>query len=123
MNNSKFLIDSLEPPEIPDKTEVLQRMEQRAVRILEALGEVIKSEAWSSLKELLFEDLTKKLEEELLREAKRPESDDRVLSRLSGQLLWAERYSNLDKLYDETRLELQRIRTLLYGNKQSGESE
>lgn len=115
MNNSKFLIDSLQPPEVPDNSEMLGRMEGRTVRILEALEEVQKTEAWSSLKELVFDDLTKSLESELLRTAKRPDIDVDRLSRLAGQLQWAERYSDLGKLREEFRLELTRIRKLQHG--------
>ena len=114
MNNSKFLIDSLQPPVVQDKTEVLREMEGRTARILKALEEIQNTEAWSSLKELVFDDLTKRLKSELLREAKKEGTDVQKLARLAGQLQWAERYSDLSKFYAETRLELTRIKALLH---------
>lgn len=122
MNNSKFLIDNLEQPAVPDNSETLRTMEERTVRILEAIEAVQKTDAWSSLKDLVFNDLAKRLETELLREAKRTELDDRKLNRLAGQLQWADRYADLGKLYAEFRLELTRIRTILHGKQNSGGS-
>lgn len=115
MNNSKFLIDNHEPPQVPDNTETLRRMEERTVKVLEALEFIQKTEAWSSLKTIVFDDLAKRLSDELLREAKKTELDDRKLNRIAGQLQWAERFSDLEKFKSETRLELTRIRTILHG--------
>lgn len=118
MNNSKFLIDNQEVPQIPDNTEILRQMESKALKILEAITELQQSKAWGSLKELVFDDLVGRLERELSNEAKKTELDDRKLNRIAGQLQWATRYANLQLFYDQTRLELTRLRKLLYGTEQ-----
>ncbi len=117
MNNS-FLIDSQEPVKVPDNTETLKNMETRTVRIIEAIAELEQSKAWSTLKELVFDDLVGRLEREMLYEAKRADFEERNLAHLTGQLVWAIRYADLGKFSKDTKLELQRLRQLLYGKQE-----
>lgn len=99
-----------------DVAEKLRKEETRVINILEAIQSIKQTREWSSLKELLFDGLVQTLLKELRVEARRDDPDPKKLNRISGELKWAERYSNLDKLEESYRVELQRIR-ISYGKK------
>ncbi len=121
MNNSKLAIESMSLSEEPriDNKPLLREQEARLVRILTAIKQVSDSEEWSTLKNEIFDSLVNTLERELKNEAKKESPDTNKLSRLSGQLIWAERYADLVKLENKYRLELQGIRLQLHGNTES----
>lgn len=116
MNNSKFAIDSvsleLEPQ---DNLDGHKEREQRLVKCIEALREVQNTKAWSSLKETLFDDIPNDLNRQISSEAKKLNPDIQKLNRLSGELKWAERFSDLKKLEQSFAVELQSVRQKLYG--------
>lgn len=109
MNNS-LVVENLEPA-TEDIAPQLNSQESKTLRIIEAIQEVKQTKAWSSLKEEVFDGLRLSLERELRAEAKKEDPDPKRLNRLSGELKWADKYSDLSKLEDSYRLELQRIRT------------
>lgn len=117
MNNSRLVVDSV--PLILDKVQdnkpQLRERESQLVRIIGSLQGVQKSKEWSSLKTELFDGLTERLSRELTGEAKKEIPDILKLTRLAGQLKWAERYSDLSKLEQEFRTELTHVKSLLYG--------
>ncbi len=112
MNNS-FL--SIEPEPIEDVSPRLREEEGRTLRIVEAIQQVNKSEAWRTLKEELFDSLVNVLERELKTEARKEEADVRKLSRISGNLEWAEKYADLSKLENRYMQQLTNIRLKLNG--------
>ncbi len=116
MNNAKIVIDS-QPEEISGTIERLRSEEARIVRIIEATQEVARSKAWSTLKTELFENLVNILERELKSEAKKPDPDTKKLNRLSGELGWAEKYADMSKLENTYKIQLQGLRTQLYGKR------
>lgn len=117
MNNSKFAIESvslqIEEPQI--NVDGFKEREQRLVRLIEALQDVQKTKGWSSLKKELLDELPASLEKQISVEAKKPNPDTLKLNRLAGELKWAERFSDLKKIEDVFRVELQQIRLQLYG--------
>lgn len=116
MNNS-FLVQERVPLtlETPFEKEPLQEREAELVKIIENLRAVSRSKEWSSLKTQVFNGLTESLSKELHSEARKENPDTLKLNRLSGQLKWAERYSDLQKLEDEFGLQLKNVRAKLYG--------
>ncbi len=117
MNNSKLAIESI-PLHIEDQvdnTEILRKRENELLKIIEALKGVEQSKDWSTLKIEIFDGLVNSLEKQLRDEAKKEDPDTLVLNRLAGQLKWAEKYSDLHKLENIFRVELQKIRQNLYG--------
>lgn len=113
MNNSFF---SLEPEEKPIDLSVRVREEEaKTLRIVQAIKDVSSSDAWSTLKEELFDSLVNVLERELKTEARKEEADVRKLARLSGQLEWAEKYADLSKLENRYMQQLSNIRLKLNG--------
>jgi predicted nucleic acid-binding Zn-ribbon protein len=114
MNNSQLMVDS--EPERSDGLEARLRAEEtRLMRIIEALKGVEDSKEWSSLKIEVFDNLVNVLERELRTEAKSDEPNPLKLNRLSGELKWAERFSDLKKLENTYRVQLQNVRQQLHG--------
>ena len=112
MNNSKIAIDrvSLKLDEKVDNTEHLRERESVLVRIIEAIKRVKESEDWNTLKTLLFDGSLDKLEKRLQIESEKPKLDDSEMYRLQGQISWARKYVDLDKLADAYRVELSNLR-------------
>lgn len=119
MNNSKLEIESfsLEEPQ-RDRSPELREREGQLVRIIETLKGVAESKLWSSLKTQVFDGVVGKLERDLLFEARKDSPDQLAMARLNGQLMWAKKYADLDKLANDFRLELKQIRIVLYGKTQ-----
>lgn len=92
--------------------ETLAERESEIVKILEAVREVQKTRAWSTLKDYVFKGLAESLLKELTREARRDNPDTLKLARLAGQLQWAERYADLSKFEAEFKAQLSSIKRL-----------
>lgn len=118
MNNSKLALESLDvlSEEKRGNASVLREQEARLIRLITALQEVQATQAWSSLKTELFDDLPKGLKRDLLMESRKDNPDTLRLNRLAGQLKWAEKYADLSKLEQQYRVELQGIKLQLNGN-------
>lgn len=114
MNNSQVFVD-LQPERNEDITPKLRAEEARLLRIIEALQGVQSTKQWSSLKTEVFDSLVNVLEKEIRTEAKKDEPSPFKLNRLSGELKWAERFSDLNKLENMYRVQLQNIRQQLHG--------
>lgn len=113
MNLSQVTIELQEQPQ--DNNPKLRTEEARLVRIVEALQEVQKSKAWSTLKTEVFDNLVNVLEKDLRTEAEKPDPNPNKLNRIAGEMKWARRYSDLQRFENEKRVELQNIRTQLNG--------
>lgn len=105
MNNSQISLEhSLR--EIPN----LKDREVRLVGLVEKLRRVAKSEDWSSLKNELFGEAVTSLERQLQSEASKNNPDLQELARINGQLTWARKYADLNKLADIFMGEVNSIR-------------
>lgn len=119
MNNAKIALDNIELQPERDPNPLLRAEESRLLRIIEAIEEVDSSKAWSSLKTEVFDPLVNILEKGLREEARKENPDPLKLNRLSGELKWAERFSDLSKLEASKREELVRVRINLYGKSEN----
>lgn len=117
MNNSHLVasLNTLQIEEPINRTPLLQEKEGELVTIISAIDGIQKSKEWSTLKTKVFNGLTDSLTKDLLNESRKTTPDLLRLSKLSGELKWAERFSDLEKFKEEKRLELTNIRKLLYG--------
>lgn len=89
-------------------------MEERVttlIRRIEAIRAVSQSKEWQFLVKDIFGPLKESLTKRLVSAAREDAPNPIVLSHLSGQLKWAERYSDLNTLEAEATLELTHIRT------------
>ena len=113
-NNSKLAMDSLPPleEEQVDTSEKLTELAAKNTRIVQAIKEVKQTNGWSTLKTEIFDSLVSLLTKELESEAKKDNPDVQKLSRIAGQLKWAEKYADLDKLEKVFTDELQRLKQL-----------
>lgn len=114
MNNSKLTIEqfNLDNQE-PDRTPWLKDREATLVRIVETLRRVAQSEDWSSLKKLLWDDVVETLERQQKSEAEKDKPDLANLAKINGQLVWARKYSDLQKLADIFMVELNSVKKQL----------
>lgn len=115
MNNSYFAIEAnLQAGQAQNESfvpkEVLAEREGTLLTIIEAIQQVKKTKGWAVLGDMVFDSLAENLEKELQKEAKKQTPDTLVLNRLAGQLLWAEKYADLDKLETAYRNELTNLR-------------
>lgn len=121
MNNSFFAIEHVNltyEEEQRPTSEALRKRESELVKIIEALELIAQSAEWSSLKQLIFDDLKENFEKRLLIEAKKDNPDPLKLAKLSGELKWTERYADLHKLAQSFKVELSSIKQQLYGKTQ-----
>ena len=108
MNNSQIVID-----EEPDREASLAQRQGELVRIVEALRRVADSEDWDVLKELVFDGVLETLERQLKNEAQKAEVVTPELYRLQGQLVWARKYADLDKLAEFFKIQIEGIKSNL----------
>ena len=111
MNNS---IIHLEEPHDEGKVKTQER-EASLVKTIEAIQRIKQSQDWSTLKTEIFDGLPSMLRKSLLSEAKKEDPNTNLLNRITGELKWAERFSDLEKLENTLRVELKAIRIRLYG--------
>lgn len=112
MNNSKIAIDnvSLELDEPMDTGPLLRQRETELIAIIEALENIQASDYWKLLKDKLFDGVVESLRRRLLKE-----KDSAEIFRLQGQVVWAEKYSDLSKLTTAFRNELANVKSKLNG--------
>ena len=96
-----------------DITPKYRAEEARLLKIIEALQEVEQSKGWSTLKTEVFDTLVNVLEKDIRNEARKGTPDPNRLNRLTGEIEWAERYSDLGKLGNRYREQLQAVRIKL----------
>lgn len=118
MNNSFIALDNADDK--PDIKLQLSDQEAKTIKIIDAIRGVSQSQAWSSLKTELFSDLPLSLRKDLLAEAKKDNPDVLRQRFIAGQLYWAEKYADLDKLENVYTTRLLGIRKNLNGTEHNG---
>jgi hypothetical protein len=88
----------------------IQERQVDLVNIIEAIDEILKSKAWQTLKELVFDGLVERLEARLLTEAKSDPLNPGLMLKLQGELTMAKRYSDLKSYAEMLTKELQGIK-------------
>ncbi len=113
MNNSKIYIDnvSLELDENEDLSPALRGQETNLTDIIEAIENIKSSSYWKVLEKKIFKGVLDSLQKKL-----KTESEPVNIYRLQGQIMWAEKYTDLDKLIDIYKLELQQVKKQLTKN-------
>lgn len=106
MNNAQYTINEEEKPK-----EVQSRERQsQLVRLIEAIEGVTETHDWKTLKTEIFDPLVETLERKIKIEAKAKEINAAELYRLQGQLGWANKYSDLQKLANLFKVELKKLK-------------
>ena len=110
MNNSLIQLEEKED----SRLSFLQEKQGELTRLVEAINAVESSEDWRKLKELLLDGIVEKLERQIKEEAKKDEVSLPRLYRLQGQIEWAKKYSDLKKISEEKRLEIENFKKQIY---------
>lgn len=113
MNNSKIAIENatlMDEPEI-DITPWLVQRQKELTEIIEAIRAINSSSYWKVLQNKVFQGSLEVLERQI-----RTERDSKEMFRLQGQLGWAEKFTNLEKLSDVYRKELENVNKQLKKN-------
>lgn len=116
MNNS-FLIENYEDPSEEkkpiDKSVWARQREGELVTLVEAIGKVSQSDEWKVLKTHIFDGIVETIERKIDTESMKPEIDTAELYRLQGQLAWARKYADFDKLKEVFKVELDGLKKQL----------
>ena len=110
MNNSNIQLEKEED----SRLSFLLEKQGELAQLVEAINRVEANDDWRKLKELLFNGVVKKLERQLKDEASRNEVNLPKIYRLQGQIEWAKKYSDLKKISNEKRSELDNLKKQTY---------
>lgn len=112
MNNSKITLDNLSLGDDPviDITPTLRAKESNLMAIIESLKIIATNRDWMILQERIFNEVEKNLEKRLLSEAKKRPLDEGEIYSLNGQLIWARKYADLNKMVKDYWNELTNVR-------------
>ena len=115
MNNSKITLDNLSLGDDPviDITPTLRAKESNLMAIIESLKIIATNRDWMILQERIFNEVEKNLEKRLLSEAKKRPLDEGEIYSLNGQLIWARKYADLNKMVKDYWNELTNVRKQL----------
>ena len=91
-----------------DVNPLLRHQLQDLTDIIEAIQHIASSNYWKVLKDKVFDGILESLKKKLSNE-----KDQIEIYRLQGQIAWADKYADLDKLIEVYRKELQRVRSKL----------
>lgn len=105
MNNSLL---ELEVETIVDIAPQLRVRERELLEIIEAIRKVAASDYWNLLKVKVFDGVVGSLHKRLIAEKNPTE-----MYRLQGQIVWAEKYSDLEKMTQAYENELKSVRAKL----------
>ena len=106
MNNSMVSVEFEEKK--VDVNPLLRHQLQDLTDIIEAIQHIASSNYWKVLKDKVFDGILESLKKKLSNE-----KDQIEIYRLQGQIAWADKYADLDKLIEVYRKELQRVRSKL----------
>lgn len=107
-------------PEI-DRTPWFRQRETELITTIETIRRVAQSDDWIKLKSLIFEGLEESLDKRLKSEAEKLEVNLPETYRLQGQLIWAKKYADFDKLAEFFKNELIGVRNNLKNAKKHDE--
>lgn len=115
MNISKAVFDSEISTEekVIDRTPWLRQREEELIKIIETVSRVKDSEDWKILSKYIFEGVVEVLERKLKEETSKSELNQSEIHRLNGQLVWARKYTDLNKVCEVYKLELTNTRNQL----------
>ena len=107
VNNS--IVHNIEEKE-DSRLSFLQEKQGELAQFVEALNRVETSEDWQKLKKLFLDGIVEKLERQLRDEASKAEVSLPKIYRLQGQIEWARKYSDLKRISNEKRLEMENLK-------------
>ena len=113
MNNSKLAFESVYDEKEVDRKPYLRLRSEELAKILDAIDNVCASNYWNILKEHVFDGVLESLYRKMANE-----NNENEIYRLQGQIMWADKYSDLKKIAIVYRNELQNIQKQLNSNRE-----
>lgn len=113
MNNSKIVFDNIEE-EPSDRLAILQKQKGELTQVIEAIKGVEANPDWQKLRRLILDGVVTNLQAQLYREVSRKEIDPPEIYRLQGQLVWAKKYTDLHKLGEFFKQQIESIKLQLH---------
>jgi len=108
MNNSKIVVNSLEEDNVNPHLD-LEKKRGEIIQVIEAINGVTTSEDWRKLKRLLLDGVVITLEKQLVSETSKSDINLPEVYRLQGQLAWAKKYTDLKKLSEWFKYQVENI--------------
>ena len=109
MNNSKIIKDNiLEAPENIDNSAMLRKQEQELLEVIEAIESIKSSNYWKVLEKKVWTPSLDTLQRQLNKE-----KEVNQIFQLQGQIKWAEKVADLDKMSKMMRNTLQGLKNSL----------
>lgn len=93
----------------PDEIDIdvpLRQRKEELIKLIEAINTLASTESWHILKLAVFDGMIEGLNKRLRQESERPVLNEAEIYRLQGQLNWARKYSDLYKLAEVYKTEL-----------------
>lgn len=112
MNNSKIAFDNVEDTP-DDRDSILERQQGELTQVIEAIKGVESNIDWQKLKRLILNGVVENLERQLFQEVSKKEIDTPEIYRLQGQLVWAKKYTDLHKLGELFKQQIENIKLQL----------
>ena len=91
----------------------LRELQNRLVRLIEALARLETNEDWKTLKELVFDKTLASVEKQLLNTALAPTIDTNKLYKLQGEWVWAKQNVDSNRFIETLKTQLEDIKTKL----------
>ena len=91
----------------------LREVQNRLVRLIEALVRLDTNEDWLTLKELVFEKSLASVERQLLNESLSKTIDPNKLYKLQGEWVWAKQNVDSNRFIETLKIQLEDIKSKL----------
>jgi len=120
--NNSFLQEMFEDAVVADTTVILRERKEELTKIVEAINHLAQTADWQLLKDRVFDGQVEKIKKNLQLESEKSELQPTKIYRLQGELEWAKRYSDLYKLAETYKVEINNITKKLNDYDSSGTS-
>lgn len=107
---------SLDTTENEELSTRLRQREGELVTLIEVMNRIEDNSDWLKLKSILLDSVCESIERKIRIESLKIPLDIPRIYQLQGELSWARKYSDLSKLVEDYRRELQHVRQKLKSN-------
>jgi hypothetical protein len=91
----------------------LLKIQDRLIKLLEALSRLETNDDWKTLKELVFDKSISSIERQLLNETLNKEVNLNQIYKLQGEWAWAKQYTDVNRFIETLRKQLEDVKSKL----------
>lgn len=95
-----------------EKIQLLE-IQDRLIKLLEAISRLETNEDWKILKELVFDKSLSSIERQLMNETINKEVNLNQIYKLQGEWVWAKQFSDVNRLFETYKKQLEDIKNKL----------